>query len=392
METENHSIPAYSREQATGFLEKLGVRYYQYLAQSVGTENFSDLAIDDLPPDDMTETLTNSITLFAAVIAFAIGALTTVVSIWFEWKYHAAFSPALYYTYYVLVILIMLVIEMAVLFWLGLRTTHSLACLTGDHRMHHSPSLPEMDSVENILARAALELPDPIVRYLNIDPLKHVPKSKLLLVGLLYKAKVILSSSLVNFILLSIFGKGSSRLGFAWIAIPITGLWDAYVIYKVAREARLRLFGNRLAHFMAEEITKPEMMNNLSETVKEGAIRAIATMMVLSQNYHPNMLVLLVKMCETFDIQDNHQYDNWEDFLALLKTLTEQERYFILDLLCVAAAFDGHLSRLERFHLPQAFLELTDVYMLRIKKLKAVLLTGQLHQAKELCKLDFSAG
>lgn len=392
MVTENHSTPAYSREQTAGFLEKLGVRYYQYLAQSVGTEKFADLAIDELPPDDMTETLTNSITLFAAVIAFAIGALTTVVSIWFEWKYHAAFSPALYYTYYVLVILVMLVIEMAVLFWLGLRTTHGLACLTGDHRMHHSPSLPEMDGVENILARAALELPDPIVHYLNIDPLKHAPKSKLLFVGLLYKAKVILSSSLVNFILLSIFGKGSSRLGFAWVAIPITGLWDAYVIYKVAREARLRLFGNRLAHFMAEEIVKPEIMDNLSETAKEGAVRAVATMMVLSQNYHPNMLVLLVKMCETFEIQDNHQYDNWEDFLALLNTVSEQERYFILDLLCVAAAFDGHLSRLERFFLPQAFLELTDVYMVRIEKLKAVLLTGQLHQAKQLCKLDFNAG
>lgn len=394
MSETNHSPKtSYAREQESGFLEIWGVRYYQYMAKKAGTAQIAELAIDELPPDDIVRALTGNISQFAAVIAFSIGALTTMVSLWFDWKYHEHLSPALYYFGYVSIILVMIVIEMGVLFWLGLKTTHSLACLTGDHRPHQqSPLLPEMDTVPNILARAALELPDPVIHYLGIDPLKHVPKSQLLFVGLLYKAKVILSNSLVNFVLTGIFGKGASRLGFAWIAIPITGLWDAFVIYKVTREARLRLFGNRLAQYMASEIEQPELMNHLSPLAKEGAIRAVATMMVLSQNYHPNMLVLLVKMCETFEIENNYQYDNWEDFLALLEKVTEKERYFILDLLCIAAAFDGHLSRLERFHLPQAFAELTEPYMQRIEKLIRVLLNGQLHEAKLLCKLDFEPG
>jgi hypothetical protein len=133
-------------------------------------------------------------------------------------------------------------------------------------------------------------------------------------------------------------------------------------------------------------------MNNLSEKAKEGAIRAVATMMVLSQNHHPNMLVLLVQMCKTFDIQDSQEYDNWTDFLAILNEVTEPEKYFILDLLCVSAAFDGHLSRLERHHLPEAFAEHTDVYMQRIAELIEALLNGRLHKAKDLCKLDFEAG
>ena len=391
-ETTHRAKTSYTREQKTGFLESLGVRYYQYMAKKSGLEKIDNLAIDDLPPDDIVGALTSNITLFAAIIAFSIGALTTMVSLWFDWHYHEQLSPLLYYTGYALIILVMLVVEMAVLFWLGLKTTHGLACLTGDHRSQQSPLLPEMDTVPNILARAALEVPDPVINYLGIDPLKHVPKSKLLFVGLLYKAKVVLSNSLVNFILMAIFGKGTSRLGFAWVAIPITGLWDAFVIYKVTREARLRLFGNRLAQHMASEIVQPEIMNNLSPKAKEGAIRAVATMTVLSQNYHPNMLVLLVKMCQTFEIENHAEYDNWEDFLALLQTVTEKERYFILDLLAVSAAFDGNLSRLERFHLPEAFAEHTEVYMQRIEKLKTVLLTGQLHQAKALCKLDFAAG
>jgi hypothetical protein len=76
----------------------------------------------------------------------------------------------------------------------------------------------------------------------------------------------------------------------------------------------------------------------------------------------------------------------------VLAQVKETERYFILDLLSVSAAFDGQLSRLEKHHLPEAFKELTDIYMQRIRKLTSMLISGRLHAAKELCKLDFSPG
>jgi hypothetical protein len=389
--TESTNKTSYQRQQPAGFLETVGVKYYKYLAKQAGIDNMDAVAIDDLPADNIMCSLANSLTNFAAIIAFSIGALTTVVSVWFEWKYAGNLSDALYYTCYTLIILAMLAIEMAVLFWLGLRTVHGLACLTGQYHGHDDP-LADTDSVPNMLARAALEVPDPIINYLGIDPLKHVPKTQLLFVGVLYKAKVLLSSLLIKFILVRLFGKGSSRLGFQWVAIPITGIWDAFVMYKVAKEARLRLFGHRLARHIADDIMRPELIANLSVKAKEGAIRAVATMMVLSQNHHPNMLVLLIKLCETFEIQDSHEYDNWADFLNLLNEVTEPERYFILDLLSISAAFDGHLSRLEREHLPEAFDEHTEIYMRRIEELITALLDGRLHKAKDLCKLDFEAG
>jgi hypothetical protein len=104
------------------------------------------------------------------------------------------------------------------------------------------------------------------------------------------------------------------------------------------------------------------------------------------------VLVLLIKLCNTFEINENSEYDNWEDFLSILDQVTEPERYFLLDLLSVSAAFDGHLSRLEKHHLPEAFKELTDVYMHRTNQLKDMLVSGQLHAAKELCTLDFNPG
>ena len=391
-DTSDTQKASYSREEEPNFLENLGVKYYQYLANKSGTANLENISIDDLPPDPTLQTLASSITAFAAVIAFAIGALTTFVSIWVEWTYIETMETTSYYLLYGSTLIIMLAIEMSVLFWLGLKTVYSLACLTGHNQAAKDSCLPGDDAVPNILARAALEVPDPIIHYLGIDPLKHLSKSKLFLVAFLYKAKVVLSGLAVKFLLIRLFGKGEARTTFSWVAIPITGIWDAFTLYKVAREARLRLFGNKLAEHIVNDILTDKLIAQLSPKAREGSVRAVAAMMVLAQNYHPNMLVLLLRLCDTFNIDDSYEYDNWEHFLAVLDEVSTKERYFLLDLLSVSAAFDGHLSRLERHHLPEAFKELTDTYMQRTEKLKNLLLNGQLHAAKELCVLDFNPG
>jgi len=240
--------------------------------------------------------------------------------------------------------------------------------------------------------RAALELPDPVVRYLGVDPLKYVSKPKLFLVGLLYKGKVFLTTVAAKFLLQRMAGKLILRVGLAWVSVPVAGLWNALVMYRVAREARLRLFGHRLAHYVTDEILTDEFLEQLSATAKEGAIRAISTMMVMTQNYHPNMLMLLVKFSETLAVEDRGDYDDWSVFVPLLNRVTAEERYFLLDLLCVAAAFDAHVSHLERQRLPEVFGEFSEQYMARIRTLKKLLLTGRIHAAKELCRLDFRPG
>jgi len=58
----------------------------------------------------------NSLTHFAAFIAFGVGALTTIVSVWFEWEYAGRLDNLLYYSCYLLLITAMLGLEMTVLF------------------------------------------------------------------------------------------------------------------------------------------------------------------------------------------------------------------------------------------------------------------------------------
>jgi len=231
-----------------------------------------------------------------------------------------------------------------------------------------------------------------VVHYLGVDPLKYVSKPKLFLVGFFYKAKVFLTSVAAKFLLRRMAGKLVLRIGLAWVSVPVAGIWNALVMYRVAREARLRLFGHRLVSYLIDDLLTEEFVVQLSEQAKEGAIRAISTMMVMTQNYHPNMLMLLVKFSETLAIEDQGDYDDWPKFVWLLSQVTAAERYFLLDLLCVAAAFDAHLSSLQRQQLPLVFGEYTDQYMHRIKDLKGLMLTGRIHAAKELCRLDFQPG
>ncbi|NOQ64052.1 MAG: hypothetical protein GQ582_06025 [Methyloprofundus sp.] len=382
---------AYSREAPT-LLERLGAKYYRYLAEKSGTIELKNITIDKLPPDEILQTLASNITAFAAIIAFAVGSITTFITIWVEWTYQGSMSSGYYYLLYISVLIVMLLIEMSVLYWLGLKTAYSLACLTGHNQTAADSCLPGDDAIPNILARAALEVPDPVISYLGIDPAKHLSKSKIFMVAFLYKAKVLLSSLAVKFILVRFIGKGEARYSFSWVAIPITGIWDAFTIYKVAREARLRLFGNKLAKHIANDILNDELIAQLSPKAREGAIRAVATMMVLAQNYHPNMLVLLLRLCQSFEIDDSHEYDDWDEFLQLLEEVSPEERFFLMDLLSVSAAFDGHLSTLEKHHLPEAFKEHTELYLERTENLKNLLLEGRLHAAKDLCLLDFKLG
>jgi len=379
-------------EYRPSLLERWGVRYFDYLGKKFGTAELQNLTIDELPADAVLQSLSANITGFAAIVAFGVGSLTTFVTVWIEWHYKSVLPSTEYYTLYLCVLAFMLIIEFSVLFWLGLRTVYSLSCLTGHHQSSMDSLLPVEYATSTMLARAAMELPDPVVHYLGIDPLKHLSKSKLFMVAALYKVKVVLSSLMARIILTDTFGKGGSRTAFSWIAIPITGFWDAFTLYKVAKEARLRLFGHKLAEYLAQQILTDELMGSLSVQAREGAVRAVATMMVLAQNYHPNMLVLLTRISATFDMDNHSEYDDWDRFLKILNTVEAHERYFLLDLLCVSSAFDGKLSRLEKYHLPEAYQELTDIYMERAQQLMAMLIDGRIHAAKALCTLDFYPG
>jgi hypothetical protein len=178
----------------------------------------------------------------------------------------------------------------------------------------------------------------------------------------------------------------------AYEALLVEAFWNGVVLKKVVHEARLRLFGYALAEEIAANVVHEGLIFQLSHDARIGCLRSIGNAVVMTQNYHPNMVILLVHFQDILKVSERHQYDNWDTFLQTLARVNPKERNFLLDLFTVAAAFDGKLSGLEKEHLREAFKEDHDLYYPRLQQLTVCLKEGRLNKALSLCRLDFTAG
>ena len=284
------------------------------------------------------------------------------------------------------------IIEFYFLFIIALKAVHEVSELV-NMRRHERDFLQDGPfSITNILSRAALELPDPEMHILGIDPFKRVSKKNLLLLGLLYKCKIVITNFVARWLLTFVIGPTIRGISILYVALPVEYLWNALVIKRVVVEARLRLFGFALCNHIADDILASGYLQQLSPEAKIGCLRAIGNAVVLTRNYHPNMIVLLLRFQHLLHINKDHRYDDWSLFLQTLKTVSQQERFFLLDLFTIAAAFDGKISNLEAANLKDAYGEYFELYRPRLMSLTKYLRSGQLNAAAALCKIDFKAG
>jgi len=374
-------VPKIKSNKTDRLIEKIGLKYFLRLSSKVKAER--DIKLKDISSDRVLQIVSQNITINAVIIAFLVGALTTVPAVIFEMYYKDSHTPSSYYITLLIITLALLVVEVSILYWLGLRSVYTLSSLTdyGDEK-----GLPLEYNVTNMMVRSALEIEDPAVEYLGIDPQKYVSKKWLIIRAILYKAKIALTSITIRFILKKVAMRYGVRVEFIWIAIPVTAIWDAVVMYRVIQDAKLRLFGYHLSKYISQEIITEEVLNSYSPSVKEGCIRAISTIMVLSKNYHPNSIMLLIRLNQNLAIKEAKDYDNLDEFLAYLDSTTPRERHLLRSLAGVSAIFDAKLNRGEKKALKKIFGEEEERYMSFSKELKSLLLSGSLHQSATLCE------
>ena len=301
------------------------------------------------------------------------------------------------YTWVGAVTLVSILIEFYLLFIIALRAVHEVSELInmrsharGDNQKYFLQSGPF--SITNILSRAALEIQDPEMHILGIDPFKRVSKKNLLLLGLLYKCKIILTNLVAKWLLLHTVGPTIAGISINYIALPVECFWNALVIRRVVKEARLRLFGFALCNHVADHILEKRILHDLSENAKIGCLRAIGNAVVLARNYHPNMIVLLLRFQHLLHLNKDHHYDDWDLFLGALHTASDKERYFLLNLFTIAIAFDGRISPIEANNMKEAYGSYYESYRPRLLQLTGHLHAGRLNAAATLCKIDFTAG
>jgi len=364
-------------------LEKIGVKYFNRLEKQL--ERDTEIHLKDIPSDRVLQVVSNNITMNAIIIAFLVGALTTVPAVVFEMYFRNTFSTFDYYALLSAITLVLLVVEVSVLYWVGMRSTYTLAHLTGCDENHEDNLPPEYD-IKKMMVRSALELDDPTIEYLGISPHKHISKKWLVATALLYKAKIMLTGVVIKLLLKKVAGRYGVRVSFVWIAIPVTAIWDAIVMYQVIKDARLRLFGYHLSKYITEEVFTDELMNSYSPHIREGAIRTVSTIMSFSGSYHPNNIILLIRLSQNFEIDEHKDYDDLPKLLEHLKDASREEKHLLKILAGIAASFDGKINKGEREALLEIFDDTDNYYMNFTEVLRDFLLDNRLHQSAKFCR------
>jgi hypothetical protein len=372
------------KKKRPGALEKFGLYYLNRF--SINNSHHKPFEISDDELSRKVKRISNKGILLSAIT----GIILVFPIVWLD-VYYAKAPFLIHYGIVIAATIISTIIEFYILFLISLKAVHEVADLINMHASEKE-YLDGMFGVKNILARTALELPDPELQILGIDPFKRISKKNLLILGLLYKAKIILSNVVIKLILLFTVGSTIMGIPIGYEALLVEAFWNGLVLKRVVEEARLRLFGFALAEEITANVIKEGLIFQLSHEARIGCMRSIGNAVVMTQNYHPNMIILLLHFQDLLKIKGQYQFDNWEQFLHTLNTVTEKERSFLLDLFTVAAAFDGKLSDLEKENLQAAFKEDHHLYYPRLQQLTEALQQGRLNKALSLCRLDFTIG
>lgn len=96
----------------------------------------------------------------------------------------------MHYGWVTLVTILSIALEFYLLFIIALKAVYEVSELINIHASENELVQHEVLSEKNILARTALELLDPELKILGIDPFKRISKKNLLVLRLLYKAKI----------------------------------------------------------------------------------------------------------------------------------------------------------------------------------------------------------
>lgn len=333
-------------------LERMGLKYFDKRSKQLGpVANDDEIHILEPHEIDALKRVVRVAVFWAAVIGFLSGVASGLAeyfgaplrggpdaSFGDEWQYHLLVHG---------VTIGATLVEVWALYFVGLRGVHDLAHAAGlslGGSTH--PEAPAMQrAVALALARAALELPNPPANPFGVNPYRELSKWRVFFAVLLFKLKI----TITTFVMRTLLARGATRAGVkAWLAFvsaPITAAWDAFVMWLVLRQARLRAMGTSAAQSLLNEIYAQQP--DLSEDAKEAMARAVASSIVRSAELHPNHAALMALL--PVRPQDIEEIDDPDRLLLGMRELSAAERVAVLQVLALAILIDGRLDRKERW-------------------------------------------
>lgn len=370
---------------SASLLERFGSIYLDFFLKIGPSEESFNLT------DQEIKSKTDRITRKGIILCCVISIIFVSPIVWVD-LYFSDAPLLVHYGWITVVTVFSLFLELVFLFLVALKLVAEIGKLVNIRAVETDYLMDGLFSVKSILARTALELPDPELEILGIDPFQRISKKNLLVIGLIYKSKIFLTNFILKNLFLLFSIKTLFGISILYAAVLVECFWNGVVIMRVINEARLRLFGFAVAASIRTKLRSADRLSQLSTEAKSGCLRAIGNAVVMTQNYHPNMVVLLLVFQKELNITTPDRYDDWSLFIKTLQTVNDKEKYFLLDLFTVAAAFDGKISSLEKAHLREVYRHSHDLYHARLLRLTGYLKMGRFNRALDECGLDFTEG
>lgn len=343
-----------TRQPARPLLERLGGRYLESRPTEAAR---ADDPIHVLNPVERAGLLrvTRGAVLRAALAgvinaaATGFGALFAAQALGHEPEHASLLQHLSYWGLFGVLALIAAVLEIAYLYWDGLRAVRELSLVAG----------LQLDSMENLdvryaLARAAFELPNPPHVTFGVNPHREASKFTLATASLVYKLKISVTNFVFKAIVERAVGRLATRSVLAFTAIPINAAWNALVCWFVLREARIRVMGPSAACEMLDVIFSGHP--SPSPALLTSIHCALGAAVVRTSELHPNHISLMRELRQRFgEPPVDVEVDDTRAFLRSLPALQPAERRTAVRVLTVAAILDGRLVKRERRLLLEAY-------------------------------------
>lgn len=243
-----------------------------------------------------------------------------------------------YWTVYFIFAGVVSAVEIAALYFLALSgiarvTQHSgLSLARGNGRGLFAHSL----------ARAALEFPNPQVHLYGIDPYVHVSNRKLTALDIAYKMKVGLSSFILRVFLRRVAARMAVRGMVPLFAGPLYAVWNAFIIWRIMAEARVRTLGP----FAVDNLIAAHFQDagDLSDTEKDVILHAAGEMLTRGRDAHPNQIDLMTRLRNALKRDKDIMLD-WAAMRRHLPALDAAGQTRVLDLLTVSCVIGTRIHR-----------------------------------------------
>lgn len=183
------------------------------------------------------------------------------------------------------------------------------------------------------LARAALEFPNPQVHVYGIDPYAHVANWKLTALNIAYRMKVGVSSFILRVFLRRVAARMAIRGFVPLMAGPLYAVWNAYIIWKIMTEGRVRTMGPFAVdkviseHFDTDD-TPPDFEQDV---ILQGA----GEMMTCGRDAHPNQIYLIARLRKRLGRMEDIAL-NWPAHRDRLAEMEDAAQTRVLDVLTVS--------------------------------------------------------